>query len=96
MWKTIDFNDYGTPVVQIRKRTPNSKTSLRICGDYSVTVNSQLEFHRYQMPLPDDLMRKLAGSQCFIKVELADTYNQIKISHENQKRLALSTSNQIK
>ena len=43
------------------------------------------------MPLPDDLMRKLAGSQYFSKSDLADAYNQIKISHESQKRLALST-----
>ena len=27
IWKTVDFNDWGTPVVPIRKRTPNSKTS---------------------------------------------------------------------
>ena len=95
IWKTVDFNDWGTPVVPIRKRTPNSKTSLRICGDYSVTVNSQIEFHRYPMPLPDDLMRKLAGSQYFSKIDLADAYNQIKISHESQKRLALSTHREV-
>ena len=47
IWKTVDFNDWGSPAVPIRKITPNSKISLRICGDYSVTVNSRLEFHRY-------------------------------------------------
>ena len=56
-----------------------------------MTVNSQLETHRYPMPRPDDLMRKLSGGYGFSKVDLADAYNQIKLGPESQKRLALST-----
>ena len=41
LWKPVQFNDYGTPVVPVRK-TPlaiHPKGSTRVCGDYSVTVN---------------------------------------------------------
>ena len=61
VWKPTDFNAYGTPVVPVRKasRPGQSKARIRVCGDYSVTVNSQLETHRQPIPLPEDLMRNL-------------------------------------
>jgi hypothetical protein len=93
VWKPTQFNDYGTPVVPVRK-APTSGTSprkLRVCGDYSVTVNPQLADHHHPIPLPEDLMRKLSGGYAFTKIDLADAYNQICLDEESQKRLALST-----
>ena len=93
IWQPVQFNSYGTPVVPIRKRLlPGlKKAELRVCGDYSVTVNSQLETHRHPIPLPEDLMRKLGGGYFFSKIDLADAYNQIELAPESQRRLALST-----
>ena len=93
VWKSTQFNSYGTPVVPIRKKPSGegSKPQIRICGDYSVTVNPQLEPHRYPMPLPEDLMHKLSGEYGFTKIDLADAYNQIMLGPESQKRLGLST-----
>ena len=93
IWKPIQFNDYGTPVVPIRKQllSNQKKAKLRVCGDYSVTVNPQLETHRHPIPLPEDLMRKLGGGYFFSKIDLADAYNQIELGPESQRRLALST-----
>ena len=50
-----------------------------MCGDYSVTVNEQLEDHRHLLPLPEDLMRRLGGGYGFTKIDLVDAYNQIKL-----------------
>ena len=79
VWELTDFNSYGTPVVPIRKSPlpGQAKASIRVCGDYSVTVNSQLEDHRQPIPLPEDLMRKLGRGYCFSKIDLAKAYNQI-------------------
>ena len=35
------------------------KARIRVCSDYSVTVNSQLETHHQPIPFPEDLMRNL-------------------------------------
>ena len=79
-------------MVPIRKASlPGQSAKLRICGDYSVTVNQQLEPHRHPMPLLEDLMRKLGGGHGFTKIDLADTYNQIMLAPECQRCLALST-----
>ena len=63
VWKPIQFNNYGTPVVPIRKAYTEGKPKpkLRICGDYSVGINDQLEDHRQPLPLPEELMQKLGG-----------------------------------
>ena len=93
VWELTDFNSYGTPVVPIRKSPlpGQAKASIRVCGDYSVTVNSQLEDHRQPIPLPEDLMRKLGRGYYFSKIDLANAYNQIYLSPDSQKKLALST-----
>ena len=84
VWIPTDFNDYGTPIVPVMKKSvPKSRIQLRICGDYSNTVNPQLETHRHPMPVPEDLMTKLSGSQYFSKIDLADAYNQIKLTPES-------------
>ena len=93
VWKPVQFNEYGTPVVPIRKaHTSGSlKPKLRICGDYSVGINDQLEDHRHPLPLPEELMQKLGGGFGYTKIDLADAYNQIQLAPESQRRLALST-----
>lgn len=93
VWTLTQFNDWGTPVVPIRKPPlPGSdKPRLRVCGDYSVTVNPQLAVHRHPLPLPEELMRKLGGGYGFTKIDLADAYNQVKLGPVSRKRLALST-----
>ena len=92
VWNPVQFNSYGTPVVPIRKScTPNqAKTDIHVCGDYSVSVNLQLEAHRYPMHLPEDLMCKLSGGHGFTKADLADAYNQVMLGPESQKRLVMS------
>ena len=67
------------------------KAKLRVCGDYSVTVNAQLETHHHPMLHPDNLICKLGGSYYFTKIDLSNAYSQIKLAPESQKRLALST-----
>ena len=41
VWEWAQFNNYGTPVVPIRKaiRPGQTKALLRVCDDYSFTVN---------------------------------------------------------
>jgi len=91
------FNDWGTPVVPIRKTPPSGrvKAKLRACSDYSVTVNPQVEVHRHPLPLPEGLMNKLGGGYGFTKIDLADAYNQIKLGPISRKRLALSTHQNV-
>ena len=93
VWEKTNFNAYDTPVVPVRKalQPGQNKAKIRVCGDYSMTINPQLKDHRQLVPLPEDLMRKLGGGYSFTKVDLADAYNQIKLAPDSQRKLALST-----
>ena len=71
------------------------KGKLRVCGDYSVTINPQLEDHHQPIPLPEDLMQKLGEGYGFTKIDLADAYNQIMLDPESQKTLALTTHHEV-
>ena len=92
VWEFTDFNSYGTPVVPIRKShfPGQAKASISVCGDYSVTVNLQLEDNRQPISLPEDFMRKLGIGYCFNKIDIANA-NQICLSPDRQKKLALRT-----
>ena len=89
---TPQFNDWGNPAVHIKKPPlqGDDKPRLRVCGDYSVTVNPQLAVHRHPLPLPEELI-KLRGGYDFTKIDLTDAYNQIRLGPKSRKRLALST-----
>ena len=80
-------------MVTIRKAPApgQKKANLRVCRDYSVTVNHQLETYQHPIPSSDDLMQKHSGGNYFTKIALADAYNQVKLSPESQRWLALST-----
>ena len=62
------------PVAPIRKAHTESKPKpkLRICGDFSVGNNDQLEDHRQALPLLEEFMQKLGGAFGYSKVNLAD------------------------
>ena len=83
------FNDWGIPVVPLRKPLlpGDDKQRLRVCGDYSVTVNPQLAAQCHPLPLPEGLMRKLGGCYGFRKIDLADAYNQVRLGPKCCKRL---------
>ena len=97
VWQRTQFNAYATSVVPIRKPLlpGQKKAKLRVCGDYFVAVNAQLETHRYLIPTPEKLMQQLSGGYGFTKIDLADAYNQIALEPESQKKLALSTHQSV-
>ena len=47
VWEKTNFNAYGTPVVPFRKALlpGQNKAKIRVCGDYSMTINPQLKDH---------------------------------------------------
>ena len=66
--------------------------SVRVCGDYKVTINLSLESHTYPMPNPQDLFATLAGGQYFTQLDMKQTYQQIKMHADSQKYLTVNTS----
>ncbi|CAI5689533.1 unnamed protein product [Oreochromis niloticus] len=69
----VEHSDWATPVVPVNKKDG----SVRLCGDFKVTLNSQLCVDKYPLPCIEDLFASLAGGQDFSKLDLANAYLQM-------------------
>ena len=85
--RRVSHSDWAAPVVPV----PKADGSLRLCGDYKVTVNSSLEVDQYPLPKPDDLFSSLAGGQRFSKLDLSQAYQQMRMEEDSQHFLTLNT-----
>ena len=71
--EAIKFSDWATPVIPLVK----GDGSIRICGDYKVTINLVANVESYPLPLIDDLLAGLAKGKVFSKLDLAHAYLQL-------------------
>lgn len=85
--KPVDYSLWGTPIVPVLK----SDGTVRICGDYKITLNPVIELDRYPLPRIEDLFTKLQGGQTFSKIDLAHAYQQVLLSDESKMLTTIST-----
>lgn len=85
----IAFSEWAAPIVPVLK---SDKKSLRICGDFKLTVNKTARLDRYPIPKVEDLFSELAGGQAFTKLDLSQAYQQICLSEEAKKYVVINTS----
>ena len=83
----VSHSDWATPVVPI----PKKDGSVRICGDFKVTVNPQLKVDQYPLPRIDDIFASLGGGKHFSKIDLRSAYLQMKMDDESKTLLTLNT-----
>jgi len=83
----IQFLDWAAPIVPVVK--PNG--SVRICGDFKLTVNKLAKLDTYPLPKIDDLFSQLAGGKQFSKLDLAHAYLQIALEEESKQYVDINT-----
>uniref|UniRef100_A0AAQ4RGR7 ribonuclease H n=1 Tax=Gasterosteus aculeatus aculeatus TaxID=481459 RepID=A0AAQ4RGR7_GASAC len=83
----VRVSEWATPVVPVMKKDG----SIRLCGDFKVTVNPVLTAEHYPLPLIDDLFAGLAGGQKFSKIDLRQAYLQMQVDEESQELLTIVT-----
>lgn len=67
----VNNSGWGTPIVPVIKPTED----IRICGDYSVTINKILVDFKYPLPRIDEIFASLQGGQHFTKLDLSNAYS---------------------
>ena len=55
----VSQSDWAAPVVLV----PKKDCSLRVCGDYKMTVNKWADVDQYPLPNTEDLFATLAGDR---------------------------------
>ncbi|XP_030755820.1 uncharacterized protein K02A2.6-like [Sitophilus oryzae] len=83
----VSYSSWSTPIVPVVKKNG----SIRICGDYKITLNPVLLIDKYPLPRIDELFAKLQGGIEFSKINLSQAYQQIELDDESKKLTTINT-----
>ena len=84
----VEIAEWAAPIVAVLK---HDKNSVRICGDFSVTVNPVSKLDKYPIPKIDDLFAKLSKRKYFSKLDLSRAYQQLPLDEESRKYVVINT-----
>ena len=79
----VSHSDWAAPV-------PKCDGTVRICGDYKLTVNPVLDVDQYPLPRSDDLFATLGGKY-FSTMDLSHAYNQLSLDDHARQFLTINT-----
>ena len=66
----VKHSEWAAPVVPVVKKD----NTIRLCGDYKLTVNQAATTKTYPLPRIEELMATLSGGTIFSKIDLASAY----------------------
>ena len=84
--KPIEHLDWAASIVQVVKKDG----SVRICGDYHLTVNRAAKPDTYPPPRIDDIFASLPGGTTFSKLDLANAYQQIPLEQKSRQLVTIN------
>ena len=84
----VSYSEWAAPIVPVVKQDG----SIRICGDFRVTINQVAQRDMYPLPKVEDLLSTLAGGNTFSKLDLSHAYQQIQLSEESRKLVTINTT----
>jgi transposase InsO family protein len=79
--------EWASPIVTVIK----SNGTVRICGDFKVTINQFIQSDSYPLPRFEELIAKLNGCKVFSIIDLKDAYLQIPVAEDSRKYLTIIT-----
>ncbi|XP_036322117.1 uncharacterized protein K02A2.6-like [Rhagoletis pomonella] len=85
--KAVKFSKWASPIVL----APKSDGSLRICGDFKLAVNAQIDIERYPMPTRESLLHTIRCGQHFSKIDLKDAYLQMELDDDSKEIMVINT-----
>ena len=76
----VKVSKWAAPIVPIVK----SDNSIRLCGDYKVTINQAALLDNYPIPKGDDLFTQMTGGERFSKLDLSQAYTQMVLNPDSR------------
>ena len=84
----VEWADWAAPIVPVLKR---DKSSVRICGDFRLTVNPVSKLDKYPIPKIEDLFNQLEKGKYYTKLDLSQAYQQISLEEHSKKYVVINT-----
>ena len=85
--EAVQSAEWAAPIVPVVK----SDGSVRICGDYRLTVNQASRLDSYPHPRVDELFATLAGGKTFSKLDLQHAYLQLPLETNSKQYTTINT-----
>ena len=83
----VEVSEWATPIVPIIK----NDTSLRLCGNFKLTVNPQLVINRHPLPTINEIFGKLQGGKKITEIDLTHAYMQVPVHPDSRDILTIIT-----
>lgn len=85
--KPVEFSDWASPSVPVVK----PDLSVRLCGDYSGTVNPQIDVTQHPFKGYDEVSASLTGGKKFSTLDVRTAFLHLPVDDESSKMLTLNT-----
>ncbi|XP_018348209.1 PREDICTED: uncharacterized protein K02A2.6-like [Trachymyrmex septentrionalis] len=83
----VETSEFATPVVPVLK----ADDTVRLCGDYSVTVNPQLQITEHPLPTIDELVSEMSNCTVFGKIDIKWAFLHLEMDEESSQILTINT-----
>ncbi|KAI7790217.1 hypothetical protein IRJ41_003016 [Triplophysa rosa] len=87
----VKYTEWAAPVVPVIKKD----ATIRLCGDYKVTVNQAANTEVYPLPRIEENLATLSGGKWFSKIDLAAAYQQVLLDAESKKYTTINTHKEL-
>ena len=81
-------SDWACPTVNVLKKSGE----IRICGDYSLTLNKVMNLVQYPLPTIEDVLSQISNAEIFSKIDLKSAYLQLPLDDESKSLTTINTS----
>ena len=78
----VKYSEWAAPIVPVLK---SDQSSVRICGDYKMTVNQVAKPDCYPISRIEDLFASLSRGETFTKLDMSNAYQQLVLDEESRK-----------
>jgi Reverse transcriptase (RNA-dependent DNA polymerase) len=83
----VSKSEWASPIVVVRK----DDSKIRMCVDFSITLNKCLKTEHYPLPVIDEILSNLVGSKFFCILDMKGAYTQLEVAESSQELLTINT-----
>ena len=83
----VQHSNWAAPVVPVMKQDG----TIRLCGDYRVTINKAVKVDAYPLPRVEDLSAALSGGKYFTKLDMSQAYLQLPLDEQSRELVTVNT-----
>ena len=83
----VKHSNWAAPVVPVLKQNG----TIRLCGDYRITVNQASKVDTYPLPKVEDLFAAMSGGKVFTKLDMSQAYLQLPLDDNSKELVTINT-----